>query len=243
MLNVNVSFLRLAIATKAIFIAQLFIFQIAYADNTPPAIHLEMPNTAWWNKVANSQNPNDIHFNAAVNLSGLKMLAQVRERMIKVALQPVQIAIQKSDTVNAFARKESGFNLIIFTTGFIKQFGNDADVLANTLGHEMAHHIHGHLHGGSGTIGLMKHETSNLTQTKMQSAKESQNNELAADATGIEYAVQAGYSACGGYRLFTYLQNNPIRKNEVSYLSHPRLSERIDLVNKINLQIQKSQCS
>ena len=47
------------------------------------------------------------------------MLAQVRERTINVASQPVHIAIQNSDTVNTFARQESGYNLIIFTKGFI----------------------------------------------------------------------------------------------------------------------------
>ena len=238
MLNVKSVFLRLAIAIKVIFIAQLFVFQNAYADSTSKAIQLEMPNAIWWNKAANSQNPNDIHFNASTNLSGLKTLAQVRERMMKVAPQAVHIAIQKSDTVNAFARQESGYNLIIFTTGFIKRFGHDADVLANTLGHEMAHHALGHIESKSEMVSLASSEPASTLHNKT-----AQVNELAADNAGIEYAIKAGYSACGGYRLFTYLKNNHSHVNDASHSSHPNITERLDLANKLNLKAQKASCS
>ena len=243
MLNLKRIFIRLTIAIKVIFIAQLFAFQNVYADGAVTTIQLEIPNASWWNKVAHSQNPNDIHFNSAANLSGLKTLAQVRERMSKAASQSVQIAIQQSETVNAYARQESGYNLIIFTTGFINQFGEDADVLASALGHELAHHTLGHINGKSEIVNLTSNETRTPEQKKAAKAIEIQANELAADNDGIEYAIKAGYSACGGYRLFTYLKNHLPQANDASQSSHPIITERLDLANKLNLKAQKGQCS
>lgn len=37
---------------------------------------------------------------------------------------------------------------MVFTQGFLKDFGNDPDVLATTLGHELAHHNLGHTDPG-----------------------------------------------------------------------------------------------
>ena len=243
MLNLKGIFLRLTIAIKVIFIAQLFVFQNAYADSTPPAIQLDMPNASWWNKVANSLNPYDTNFKATESLSGLKTLALVRERMMKSTSQPIHIAIQKSNAVNAYARQESGYKLIIFTTGFIKQFGNDADVLANTLGHEMAHHVLGHIDNQTETVSLTSPELGNGLQMQSSKMKEAQDNELAADNAGMEYALKAGYSACGGYRLFTYLKNNLPQTMDASKSSHPIITDRLDLANKLNLKAQKGQCS
>lgn len=238
MFNTKGNVPRLAIAIKLIFIAQLFAIHHAYGDNNIKAIQLEMPNAAWWNKAASSQHPKDIHFNVADNLSGLKTLAQVRERMMKAASQPIHIAIQKSGIVNAYARQESGHNLIIFTTGFIKQFGNDADVLANTLGHEIAHHNLGHIESKSEIVSLVSNESVGALNNKSVQA-----NELAADKAGIEYAIQAGYSACGGYRLFAYLNKSHPQSHDMNHSSHPIISERLDLANKLNMRAQKGQCS
>lgn len=238
MLNLKCIVLKLAIAIKVIFIAQLFVFQNAYAHDPAPAIQLNMPNASWWSKAATSHNPFDTRVNASENLSGLKTLAQVRERMIKSAAQPIHIAIQKSDVVNAFARQESGYNLIIFTTGFIKQFGNDADVLANTLGHEIAHHNLGHIDSKSEIVSLANNELVGTLNNKSAQA-----NELAADHAGMEYAIKAGYSACGGYRLFTYLKHNHPQAKDASHSSHPIITERLDLANKLNMKAHQGQCS
>jgi len=238
MLNVKGIFLRLRIAIKVIFIAQLFVFQNAYADSTTKAIQLEMPNASWWNKTANSQTPFDTRVIADESLSGLKTLAQVQEHMLKTTAQPIHIAIQKTDTVNAFARYVSGYKLIIFTTGFIRQFGNDPNVLANTLGHEMAHHALGHIDSKAEMVSLASSEPISKSTNKV-----TQVNELAADNAGIEYAIKAGYSACGAYRLFAYLKNNTSHVHEVSQSSHPMASERLDLANKLNLKTQKAFCS
>lgn len=243
MLNLKGTFLRLAIAIKFIFISQVFVFQNAYADATPPAIHIEIPNAAWWNKAANSLNPYDTIISPAENLSGLKTLAQVRERMMKSTSQAIHIAIQKSDAVNAYARHQSGINLIIFTTGFIRQFSNDADVLASTLGHEMAHHSLGHIDNKTETVSLISTELVNGQAIKSDKNLKTQRNELAADNAGIDYAIKAGYSACGGYRLFAYLKNNAPHTIDASVSSHPLITERLNLANELNLKTQKGQCS
>lgn len=243
MLSLKGFFIKLAIAIKVFFIAQLLFPTVSYARPDTPVIHLEMPNASWWNKVANSQSINDLYFDAAQHLSGLKTLAQVRVRMIKLASKPIHIAIQKSNAVNVFAREVSGYNLIIFTTGFIRQFGNDVDVLAITLGHEMAHHHLGHINNKPKIVGLVRPESNYPRQAKTGKATETQRNELDADQAGIEYATHAGYSACGGYRLFSYLQKNEIKGDPDSISSHPHNSERIDLANELNIGTQKTPCS
>ena len=102
----------------------------------------------------------------------------------------------------------------------------------------MAHHALGHIESKSEMVSLASSEPISTSTNKT-----AQVNELAADNAGIEYAIKAGYSACGGYRLFTYLKNNHSHVNDASHSSHPNITERLDLANKLNLKAQKASCS
>ena len=93
---------------------------------------ISIPNEAWWLQAA--QNP-DV---ATANL------AQVRIRMNRATDFKYTFAFSSHTEINAYATQQNQQSLVIFTKGFIDTFGNDPDVLANTLGHEIAHHQLGH---------------------------------------------------------------------------------------------------
>ena len=202
------------------------------------ALTISIPNGQWWDLVRQGNGNLATQLPLGAPAKALKTLAEVRENMLSQAKTTFTVGLIPSNEVNAFARKEAGYTLIIFTSGFLLRFGNDADVLATTLGHELAHHLLGHtntnLENNPKPVYMLANypNQNNLSspQNKGQqkTLEEIQNNERAADLAGIEWAVKAGYSACGSYRLAEGLAE--IEKNPLStqYLStHPTNSERM----------------
>ena len=102
------------------------------ANKKPMAV--QIPNDAWWQSANTNSNAS----------SSEKNLATVRQRMLKTVPFPFILGLSDSTEINAFAELKNNQRYIIFTNGFIAQFGNDPDVLATVMGHELAHHQLGH---------------------------------------------------------------------------------------------------
>ncbi len=98
----------------------------------PDQVQVVIPNSEWW---ASAENSTDL---------STRNLAQVRHRMNDVVPVRYTLALSKQPEINAYATRENGLTLVVFTDGFMKTFGADPDVLATTLGHELAHHKLGH---------------------------------------------------------------------------------------------------
>ena len=211
------------------------------------ALTISIPNGQWWDLVRQGNGNLATQLPLGAPAKALKNLAEVRENMLSQAKTRFTVGLIPSNEVNAFARKEAGYTLIIFTSGFLLRFGNDADVLATTLGHELAHHLLGHTNANLENDAKPVYMLANLpnqnnlsspqNRSQQKTLEEIQNNERAADLAGIEWAVKAGYSACGSYRLAEGLAE--IEKNPLSsqYLStHPTNSERMAIAQNFGAE-------
>jgi Peptidase family M48 len=207
------------------------------------SLTISIPNGQWWEEVRQGNSNLATKLGIQAPAEALKTLAQVRKNMLSNAKTTFTVGLIPSNEVNAYARVESGYTLIIFTSGFLLRFGNDADVLATTLGHELAHHVLGHTnpHLGepekpiymltSNSIGA----NSALSIERQKSVKDIQHNERQADLVGMEWAVKAGYSACGSYRLAEGLADIQSSSNSNLYLStHPTNLERMETAKQFS---------
>ena len=215
----------------------------------PTEITVSIPNDDWWNRALSS--PDDPTRN----------LASVRRRMAPVTQFKYAISISKMTEINAFAVNESGQTLVVFTTGFLTEFGNDPDILATTLGHELAHHQLGHTDKNrQENVAFAQGATSFVLGTvanffipfsgmlvspavKTATLTFNRDDEREADTLGMKWAMQAGYSPCGSYR-FAKRMTELGKGSTVTFLStHPVNNERMANADAFMKQNFKTSCS
>lgn len=228
--------------------ASIFCLCLSQNASSSP-LTISIPNGQWWDEVRQGNSNLATKLGLSVPTEHLKTLANVREKMIAQGMAGFTLGLLPSDEVNAYAKREGGHDLIIFTSGFLLRFGNDPDVLATTLGHEMAHHLLGHTKPPSknGTNPLymltnhshhhpVSHANSSINpnQDSYALAKQTLDNEHQADLLGMEWAIKAGFSACGSYRLaqgLEEIQNGVASKAHSK--SHPSNLERMQISQKL----------
>ena len=197
---------------------------------------VQIPNEAWWQ----TANTNQTASNAEKNL------ATVRQKMVKTVPFPFVVGLSDSKEINAFAELQNNQRYIIFTNGFIAQFGNDPDVMATVMGHELAHHQLGHTQADyaknrdaavdatSQALGMIASYFIPFSGLIIGNAAKgvgltfSRNDERSADEMGMQWAMQAGYSPCGSYR-FAAKMNALGEGAAIPFLStHPGNNERME---------------
>jgi predicted Zn-dependent protease len=212
-------------------------------------IKINVPNEAWWKSALNSK---DV---AIANLS------RVRLNMNAVGSVPYSLGISQQTTINAFATQKNGQLLVVFTKGFLNEFGKDPDVLATTLGHEVAHHYLGHTNPVRqrdrafaqeaasriiGTVASLLIPYSGLIvgpTVKAASLSFNRDDEREADRWGMQKALQAGYSPCGSYR-FSMRMTELGKDNTITFLStHPGSTERSENTQIFMKERQLSNCN
>lgn len=226
-----------AIRLKALILLSVIALMAGCAGTggkKPDQVQVLIPNSEWWETAENSPN------------LPTRNLAQVRHRMNDAVPIRYTLALSKQSEVNAYATRENGLTLVVFTDGFMKTFGADPDVLATTLGHELAHHKLGHTDPSRqknrafgqevasqvlGSIASYFVPFSGLLvgpAIKTASLSFNRDDERDADTLGMTWALQAGYSPCGSYRLSQKL-NEMGEGSALTFLStHPGNSERMD---------------
>jgi len=211
-------------------------------------VQVLIPNSEWW--VSAESSPDIFTQN----------LAQVRHRMSDVMPIRYTLALSRQSEINAFATRENGQTLVVFTDGFLKTFGADTDVLATTLGHEVAHHKLGHTDPSRqknrafsqeiasqvlGTIASYFVPFSGLLvgpAVKTASLSFNRDDEREADTLGMTWAVQAGYSPCGSYRLSKKFSDMD-EGIALTFLStHPGNSERMDNAKQFVMEHGLQKC-
>lgn len=150
-----------------------------------------------------------------------------------------RLSILDSQVVNAFAAP-GGY--IFITTGLLRHIGDDADALANVLGHEVAHVEHKHgmntLMRQLGTGFVLQLLFGGSTEVVRQVAGVamslihlgwSREQEHESDDTGQRMAAAAGYDPEGMVRFFTVIQRLEGEETpQLEFLrTHPLTSERI----------------
>lgn len=210
-------------------------FLIACSSPGKQPLSAHVPNEVWWQTAGSSK----------VASASDKNLAAVRQKMQNVVPFSFTVGFADSTEINAYADLQENQRYVIFTTGFIREFGNDPDVLASVLGHELAHHQLGHTQPGyaknrdtginvaSQTLGVIASyfiPFSGLVVgnvAKGAGLSFSRDDERAADLQGMQWAQQAGYSACGSYR-FAARMNALGEGASFAFLStHPGNAERM----------------
>ncbi|MBO8141829.1 MAG: M48 family metallopeptidase [Firmicutes bacterium] len=166
-----------------------------------------------------------------------------------------QLTVIRSDAVNAFAAP-GGY--VFVTTGLLSHIGDDADALANVLGHEVAHIEHKHgmnaitrQLGVSIVLDLVFGDAArkeNALYTAARIAAElmrlgwSREQEHESDDLGQRLAAKAGYDPMGMVRFFQLIQR--LEGHEVPFLeflrTHPLTSERISRARNRALELSAS---
>lgn len=153
-----------------------------------------------------------------------------------------QLTVLDSPVVNAFAAPGGH---IFITTGLLHYIGDDADALANVLGHEVAHVEHKHgmntlarnlgiglvldlVFGNEKQRGDAVYAAATI-MTQLMALGWSREQEHEADDSGQRLAAAAGYDPMGMVRFFEVLRE--LQGEEVPFLeflsTHPLTSERI----------------
>jgi predicted Zn-dependent protease len=212
---------------------------------------VQVPNDAWWQSANTDPSAS----------SSEKNLATVRQQMMKSVPFPFVVGLSDTAEINAYAQLQNNQRYIIFTNGFIAQFGNDPDVLAAVLGHELAHHQLGHTQPDyaknrdaaidvtSQALGMIASYFIPFSGLVVGNAAKgmgltwSRNDERSADEMGMQWAMQAGYSPCGSYR-FAAQMNALGEGAAITFLStHPGNNERMANADRFAQNKKGAPCS
>jgi predicted Zn-dependent protease len=231
----------------AVFLSSLLI--ACSASKKPMTV--QVPNDAWWQSANTDPSAS----------SSEKNLATVRQQMMKSVPFPFVVGLSDSTEINAYAQLQNNQRYIIFTNGFIAQFGNDPDVMAAVLGHELAHHQLGHTQPDyaknrdaaidvtSQALGMIASYFIPFSGLVVGNAAKgigltwSRNDERSADEMGMQWAMQAGYSPCGSYR-FAAQMNALGEGAAITFLStHPGNNERMTNADRFAQNNKGAPCS
>jgi len=221
---------------------------------------VQIPNAQWWKAVQNGDQQLSKQLNLGVSVESIAQLAEVKKRIEASSNKRFTIGLAASNEVNAYAKKASGYDLIVITSGFLLRFGNDPNVLATTIGHELAHHYFGHTdhEHESNTYAanalaqsvqpiyeLANNNALDNTNSAMSSGpdifEEGRNQERAADLLGMYWATEAGYSAYGAYKLAQGLQE--LQGNWSYSPTHPSNAERMKVAQQFAQYSTHSECT
>ncbi len=223
---------------------------------------VQIPNEAWWNAAAKPGSGKSTSSNALKGMdpSAQQNLALIREKMIKVSPVSFMVGFSESEDINAFASLQNGQYMIVFTNGFMRQFGNDPDVLAAVFGHELGHHYLGHTQPNyaknrdvaigvaSQTLGAISSYFIPFSGLLVGNAVKgvglsySRDDERDADKFGMRLALKAGYSPCGSYR-FAEKMSDVGQGPALAFLStHPGNDERLKNSQDLSQSEAKISC-
>ncbi len=208
-------------------------------------------DTTWLANTRGGVNLRDGNKNVIARLSPERVLAVVTtwQRVKAASRVDADFGIARTSSPNAFAGIINGRPTVILGLSFMDLIKDDADALAATIGHELAHlHFkHGEAtksrneaaRGASQFLGILLSvagvpfggNIANLGVSAIATSY-SRDQEREADVTGLDWAIAAGYDACGSARTMKALQSAG-GGGGLSFLSsHPGHEERIDSASK-----------
>jgi len=219
------------------------------ATQQKKSLSVNVPSDQWWDEAVASQDLTT------------RNVAKVRVAIQKASGQTFSLGVSPDPDVNAYATTETGKKLIVFTNGFLKEFGDDPDVVANVMGHELAHHQLGHTKEGykqnrditveavSTTMGVISSFFVPFSgifvgnAVKAAGMSYSRDDERDADQMGMDWASQAGYSVCGSYRFAARLSEANQGATLLMLSSHPGNGERMETAQARSLLATGKSCS
>ena len=181
-----------------------------------------------------------------VSLSGRALVALLEaKRRIgeQYGLQPV-LVITNQAGINAFATEVNGKSLVAVYADTVKAIGDDEDMWAALMGHEFGHVYHHHVANHQARASLINLAAAVLDGYQQKHGRQrtelinfgaqlidntfTREQEREADASSVEYMVQAGYNPEGAIRLQQLLISRYGTSGALAFLqSHPSGEERI----------------
>lgn len=190
----------------------------------------------------------------------VRHLWEAKTRIEQQADYPVELAIVDSKAINVFAFRHEDRAMIGFTRAFVKQFGDNADIIGVTMGHEIAHHTLGHTRGSRGdreaamqiaasVLGTIANQfvpfSGNAVGLAVTSVGRSfsRNEERDADATGFTLAHRAGFDICEGATLWQQLHDgNADDLLQTLVSTHPGGEERLENLQALAVALRGRGC-
>ena len=219
------------------------------------------PPAHWWQAAAVSggrlrEKGGEVHL---VTRTQARNLTDALEKLGKESGISPEMAIVKSEQMNAFATLHEGKPLVAFTLPFVRALGDDKDALASVMGHELAH-----LKLDHGAARKTRAENavaaSNVFGTVLNvlgvplggalasvgvgavTSAFSRDEEREADELGNTWATAAGFDPCGGVRSMRALQQAS-RTVPIPFLStHPGHEERLERANRLSFKLKGIGC-
>ena len=222
---------------------------------------IQIPNEVWWLSAEKGITKSTQDYEI-LELNGVSSqnIAVVRKKFLVISSVPFIVGFSNSADINAFATLQDGRHFVIFTKGFVRQFGGDPDVIANVLGHELGHHQAGHtqpdygknrevaINVASQTLGMISSyfiPYSGLlvgNVVKGAGLTYSRDDERDSDLFGMKLAMAAGYSPCGSYRFAAKMEELG-KGPALAFLStHPANEERLLKSQEFSLAQNKVSC-
>jgi len=192
--------------------------------------------------------------------AAVRHLWEAKTRIEQQADYPVELAIVDSKAINVFAFRHEDRAMIGFTRAFVKQFGDNADIIGVTMGHEIAHHTLGHTRGSRGdreaamqiaasVLGTIANQfvpfSGNAVGLAVTSVGRSfsRNEERDADATGFTLAHRAGFDICEGATLWQQLhEGNTDDLLQTLMSTHPGGEERLENLQALAVALRGRGC-
>lgn len=222
---------------------------------------IQIPGEAWWIAAENRSTLSSQDYEQLdLNPSSAQNVAIARKKIAAVSPISFVVGFSNSSDINAFATIQDERYFVVFTKGFMRQFGNDPDVIANVLGHELGHHQSGHtqpdygknrevaINVASQALGMISSyfiPYSGLlvgNVVKGAGLSYSRDDERDSDAFGMQIAMKAGYSPCGSYR-FASKMSELGQGPALTFLStHPANEERIQTSQAFSLAQKRVSC-
>jgi predicted Zn-dependent protease len=219
------------------------------------------PTAQWWQAAAVSggrlrEKDGEIHH---ITRAQARNLSEALEKLAKESGITSQLAIVKSEQMNAFATIHLGRPMVAFTLPFLRALGEDRDAIASVMGHELAHLKLDHRAARKnradnavaasnvvGTVlsvlGVPLGGTVASMGIGVVTATFSRDEEREADELGNTWATAAGFDPCGGVRSMQALQK-AARSAQIPFLStHPGHDERIERANELSLKLKGTAC-
>jgi len=190
-----------------------------------------------------------------------RMLA-ARARLEAAGAGSAELGVAETDDApNAFAFTYQGRRIVVFTLSWLDRLGNDEDAIAAVMGHELAHLHLGHSPAQRKKREKSAQETGQIAGVLLSLAgvpfggtiagntarayarSFTRDEERAADALGLKWALAAGYDPCGirrTVRMFESLSAGP----GIPWLStHPGHAERAESASRAARDAGRPACA
>lgn len=210
-----------------------------------------LPEATWLASTKGGVNLRDGDKNLVTTLSPRRAsaLVAVWQKLKTTSGIDADLGIARTSRPNAFATFIQGRPTVILGLSFVELINDDQDALAATIGHELAHlHFkHGEAtkarnetaKGASQFLGILLSAAGvpfggNIANVGVSAiaTSYSRDQEREADIKGMDWALAAGYDACGSARTMKALQSVAAGGGFTFLSSHPGHEERIEQASK-----------